>query len=68
MAKSSFTTTTPYRRKINEDKEEISILEGFKNSILNKVPEAAQIGLQIRTSIAETLIRPIGGDEAALFF
>jgi len=63
MAKASF-----INKPDSGIKEEISVLEGFKNSILNKVPEAAQIGLQIQTAIAETLIRPIGGDEAALFF
>jgi len=51
-----------------DESGDISIIEGLKNEILNTKGEAAKIGYDIWTSTAEAFIKPVLGEEAALFF
>ena len=51
-----------------DESDDISIIEGLKNEILNTKGEAAKIGYDIWTAAAEGFIKPVLGEEAALFF
>ena len=63
-----YTIIPSEKRKKQGKVDDISIIQGLKNDILNTKGEAAKIGYDIWTSTAETFIKPVLGEEAALFF